>query len=92
MALRVGLNANELAHEAGLDAASLANPDEHIPAAAACLLLKLSALEASCPTFALQMAATRRRLGAGIVNVLLAHKRTLRGVLLAGAGYGHLLN
>ncbi|RAR62431.1 AraC family transcriptional regulator [Paraburkholderia unamae] len=92
VALRAGLNAVELAREAGLDAASLANPGDRIPAAAACLLLERSAEKASCPTFALQMAATRRRFGAGVVNVLLAHKRTLREVLLAGAAYGRLLN
>ncbi|MCP3712954.1 AraC family transcriptional regulator [Paraburkholderia sp. CNPSo 3274] len=92
VALRVGLNTVELAHEAGLDAAALANPDERIPAAAACLLLERSAQKASCPTFALQMAATRRKFGTGVVNVLLVHKRTLREVLLAGAEYGHLLN
>ena len=92
VALRVGLNAIELAREVGLDAASLANPDDRIPATAACLLLERSAQRASCPTFALQMAATRSRFGAGAVKVLLAHKRTLREVLVASAEYGHLLN
>ncbi|WP_028214943.1 AraC family transcriptional regulator [Paraburkholderia mimosarum] len=92
VALRLGLNAVELAHEAGLDAAALTNPDERIPAAAACLLLERSAQKASCPSFALQMAATRRKFGTGVVNVLLAHKRTLREVLLAGAEYSHLFN
>ena len=42
----------------------------------------------SCPTFALQMAATRQKFGTGVVNVLLAHKRTLREVLLAAADFG----
>jgi AraC-like DNA-binding protein len=92
VALRVGLSAVELVHEAGLDAAVLANPDDRIPAAAACLLLERSAQKASCPTFALQMAATRRKFGTGVVKLLLAHKRTLREVLLAGAAYSHLLN
>jgi AraC-like DNA-binding protein len=92
IAKRVGLNPVELAQQAGLDAAALANPDERIPAAAACLLLEQSAEKASCPTFALQMAETRHKFGAGVVNVLLAHKRTLREVLLASAEYRHLLN
>src|SRR6266702_8859032 len=47
---------------------------------------------ASCPTFALQMAETRQKFGTGVVNILLAHKRTLREVLLAAAEYRHLLN
>ncbi|SDB93253.1 AraC family transcriptional regulator [Paraburkholderia lycopersici] len=92
VAKRAGLNPVELAHEAGIDAAALANPDERIPAAAACLLLERSAEKASCPTFALQMAETRQKFGTGVVNVLLAHKRTLREVLLATAEYRHLLN
>ena len=74
VAKRAGLNPVELAHEAGIDAAALANPDERIPAAAACLLLERSAEKASCPTFALQMAETRQKFGTGVVNVLLAHK------------------
>ncbi|MFT0170227.1 AraC family transcriptional regulator [Paraburkholderia mimosarum] len=92
VARRVGLNPVELAHEVGIDAASLANPEERIPAAAACLLLERSAERASCPTFALQMAETRHKFGSGVVNILLAHKRTLREVLLAAAEYRHLLN
>jgi AraC-like DNA-binding protein len=89
---RMGLNPVELAQQAGLDAASLANPDDRIPAAAACRLLEETSEKASCPTFALQMAETRRKFGTGVVNVLLAHKRTLREVLLAAAEYRHLLN
>ncbi|CAG9270915.1 AraC family transcriptional regulator [Paraburkholderia unamae] len=92
VARRVGLNPVELAQQAGVDAAALANPDARIPAAAACLLLERSAEKAACPTFALQMAEMRRKFGTGVVNVLLAHKRTLREVLLATAEYRHLLN
>jgi AraC-like DNA-binding protein len=92
VAKKVGLNPVELWQEVGLDAAALANPDDRIPASAACLLLERSAQMASCPTFALQMAETRHKFGTGIVNVLLAHKRTLREVLLAAAEYRHLLN
>src|SRR5271167_608470 len=89
---RVGLNPVELAQQVGIDTAALANPDDRIPAAAACRLLELTAEKASCPTFALQMAETRQKFGTGVVNVLLAHKRTLREVLLAAAEYRHLLN
>ncbi|HTR10213.1 MAG TPA: AraC family transcriptional regulator [Paraburkholderia sp.] len=92
VARRVGVNPVELAQEAGVDAAALANPDDRIPAAAACLLLERTAEKASCPTFALQMAETRQKFGVGVINVLLAHKRTLREVLLAAAEYRHLLN
>jgi AraC-like DNA-binding protein len=38
------------------------------------------------------MAETRHKFGTGVVNLLLAHKRTLREVLLAAAEYRHLLN
>jgi AraC-like DNA-binding protein len=92
VARRVGVNPVELAQQAGIDAAALANPDERIPAAAACRVLELTAERASCPTFALQMAETRQKFGTGLVHVLLAHKRTLREVLLAAAEYRHLLN
>ncbi|MFX1766867.1 AraC family transcriptional regulator [Paraburkholderia sp. A1RI-2L] len=92
VARRAGLNPVELAQEAGIDAAALANPDGRIPASAACRVLELTAEKASCPTFGLRMAETRQKFGTGLVNVLLAHKRTLREVLLAAAEYRHLLN
>lgn len=89
---RLGLNSGELVQQMGIDAAALANPDDRVPAAACCRLIELTAQKASCPTFALQMAETRQKFGTGVVNVLLAHKRTLREVLLAAAEYRHLLN
>jgi AraC-like DNA-binding protein len=92
VARRVGLNPVELVQQAGVDAAALANPEDRIPAAAACLLLERTAELASCPTFALQMAETRQTFGTGVINVLLAHKRTLREALLAAAEYRHLVN
>ncbi|CAM2162904.1 HTH-type transcriptional regulator VirS [Paraburkholderia sacchari] len=92
VARRAGLNPVELAQEAGIDAAALANPDGRIPVAAACRVLELTAEKASCPTIGLQMAETRQKFGTGLINVLLAHKRTLREVLLAAAEYRHLLN
>lgn len=92
VARRNGLNPVELAQQAGIDASALANPNERIPAAAACRLLERTAEKASCPTFALQMAETRQTFGTGVVNLLLTHKRTLREVLLAAAEYRHLMN
>ncbi|MGA7782610.1 MAG: AraC family transcriptional regulator [Paraburkholderia sp.] len=89
---RLGLNPIELAQQVGIDAAALANPDDRVPAAACCRLLELSAEKGSCSSFALQMAETRQTFGTGMVNILLAHKRTLREVLLAAAEYRHLLN
>ncbi|RKT26997.1 AraC-like DNA-binding protein [Paraburkholderia sp. RAU2J] len=89
---RLGLNPVELVQQAGIDPAALANPDDRVPAAACCRLLELTADKASCPTFALQMAETRQKFGTGVVNVLLAHKRTLREVLRAAAEFRHLLN
>ena len=89
---RLGLNPVELAQQVGLDPATLANPDDRVSAAACCRLLELTAEKASCPGFALQMAETRQKFGTGVVNVLLAHKRTLREVLLAAAELRHLLN
>ncbi|WP_233873373.1 AraC family transcriptional regulator [Paraburkholderia adhaesiva] len=92
VARRSGLNPVELAQQAGIDAAALANPDERISAAAACRILELTAEKASSPTFALQMAETRQKFGTGLINVLLAHKRTMREVLIAAVEYRHLLN
>ncbi|WNC94123.1 AraC family transcriptional regulator [Paraburkholderia sp. FT54] len=89
---RLGLNPNELLQQVGIDATALANPDARVPAAACCRLLELTAEKASCPTLALHMAETRQKFGTGVVTLLLAHKRTLREVLLAAAEYRHLLN
>ncbi len=88
----LGLNPYELVQEVGLDAVALANPDERIPADGACRLLEATAEKASCSTLGLQIAQTRQQFGSGVINVLLAHKRTLREVLLAAAQYRYLLN
>jgi AraC-like DNA-binding protein len=89
---RLGLNPVELAQQVGIDPAALANPDDRVSAAACCRLLELTAEKSLCPAFALKMAETRQKFGSGVVNVLLAHKRTLREVLLAAAEFRHLLN
>ena len=89
---RLGLNPVELGQQLGNDPAALANPDDRVSATACCRLLELTADKVSCPTFALQMAETRQKFGTGVMNVLLAHKRTLREVLLAAVQYRYLLN
>jgi AraC-like DNA-binding protein len=88
----LGLNPYELVQEVGLDAVALANPDDRIPADGACRLLEATAEKAACPILGLLIAQTRQQFGTGVVNVLLAHKRTLREVLLAAAQYRYLLN
>jgi len=87
-----GLNPFELAHQVGIDAAALANPGDRVPASLACQLMELTAEKASCPTFGLQVAETRQKFGAGVISILLSHKRTLGEVLVAAAQYRHLLN
>lgn len=92
VARSLGLNPYELVQSVGLDAAALANPDARIPADNACRLLEATAEKAACPTVGLLIAQTRQRFGSGVINVLLAHKSTLREVLLAAAQYRYLLN
>lgn len=89
---RLGLNPFALVQLVGLDAAALANPNDRVPVSAACQLLEITAEAASCPTFGLMIAETRHHFGFGVINLLLAHKRTLREVLVAAAQYRHLLN
>ena len=89
---RLGLNPFELVRQVGLDAAVLTNPEDRIPISAACQLLELTAQKASCPALGLRIADTRQQFGTGVINVLLAHKSTLREVLFAAAQYRHLLN
>ncbi|HVE11086.1 MAG TPA: AraC family transcriptional regulator [Paraburkholderia sp.] len=92
VARRLDLNPFELVDEAGLDAATLANPDTLVPVSPVCRLLELTAEKAHCRAFGLRVAQTRQQFGTGVMNILLAHKRTLREVLVAAAQYRHLLN
>lgn len=89
---RLGLNPAEMLRQVGLDTAALANPEDRIPVNAACQLLEITAAKAACPNFGLMLAETRKQFGSGVINMLLAHKRTLRDVLLAAAQYRHLVN
>ena len=89
---QLGLNPGNFLREVGLDASALADPQTRISAAAACRLLELTAASASCQTLGLQIAETRQKFGFGVIAILLAHKRTLREVLLATVQYRHLLN
>ncbi|CAB3769074.1 AraC family transcriptional regulator [Paraburkholderia humisilvae] len=92
VARRYELNPFALVQEAGLDATSLTNPDTLVPVSPICRLLELTAEKAQCRTLGLRIAQTRQQFGTGVMNILLAHKRTLREVLLAAAQYRHLLN
>ena len=92
VARSLGLNPYELVQEVGLDAVALANPNDRISADGACRLLEATAEKARCATLGLLIAQTRQQFGSGVVNILLAHKRTLREVLLAAAQYRYLLN
>jgi AraC-like DNA-binding protein len=89
---RLGANPKDLLRLVDLDIAQLANPDNRIPAAAACRLLEMTAERIACPTLGVQIAETRRQFGSGVINLLLAHKRTLREVMMAVIQYRHLLN
>ncbi|MGT2455175.1 AraC family transcriptional regulator [Cupriavidus basilensis] len=92
VALRLGLNPNELMRRFGLNPAILMNREQRIPFAAVCRLLEATAREASTSSVGIQMAEARTAFDFGVIGLLLTHKRTLREVLLAMVQYRHLLN
>ncbi|WP_043288809.1 AraC family transcriptional regulator [Paraburkholderia oxyphila] len=92
VALRHGLPAHDLMRKFGLDPAMLMNREQRIPFLAVCRLLEASASESGCMSFGIQMARARTAFDFGVIGLLLAHKRTLREVLLAMLQYRHLLN
>lgn len=92
VALRHGLPAHELMRKFGLDPAMLMNREQRISFLAVCRLLEASASESGCLSFGIQMARARTAFDFGVIGLLLAHKRTLREVLLAMLKYRHLLN
>ncbi|WP_434034758.1 AraC family transcriptional regulator [Cupriavidus sp. a3] len=92
VALRLGLNPHEFMRRFGLDPATLTNREQRIPFASLCRLLEATALESSTPSVGIQMAEARTAFDFGVIGLLLAHKRTLREVLLAMVHYRHLLN
>lgn len=92
VAKQLGLPPQDVLRQVGLDAAVLASPEHRIPITTVCRLLEVAAMKAGCPTFGLQMANTRQPFDFGIIDLVLAHKRTLREVLLAAVQYRHLLN
>lgn len=92
VALRHGLPAHDLMRRFGLDPAMLMNREQRISFIAVCRLLEASASESGCQSFGIQMARARTAFDFGVIGLLLAHKRTLREVLLAMLQYRHLLN
>ena len=56
VAQRVGLNPKSMLRKAGIDPATLANPDLRIPASRVAALLEISAAESNCLTIGIQMA------------------------------------
>jgi AraC-like DNA-binding protein len=92
VALRHGLPAHDLMRKFGLDPAMLVNREQRISFRAVCRLLEASASESGCLSFGIQMARARTAFDFGVIGLLLAHKRTLREVLLAMLKYRHLLN
>lgn len=92
VALRLGLNPRELMRRCGVDPAALMNREQHVSFESIHRLLEHSAAQAACPTFGLQMAESRSAFDFGALGVLLAHKRTLREVMLTMVKYSHLLN
>ncbi len=92
VALRLGLNPHELMRRFGLDPATLMNREQRIPFSSLCRLLEATASESSTLSVGIQMAEARTAFDFGVIGLLLAHKRTLREVLLAMVHYRHLLN
>jgi len=92
VARRLGLDPRRRLAAAGIDPASLADPDLPVPTAAVAALLEESARLSKCDTFALAMAEGWRMADLGVVSLLLAHERSLRAALGAAERYRHLLN
>ncbi len=92
VAAQVGLDANALLRRFGIDRRILAEPDLTVPAARVVELLEVSAAEAGCLTFGLQMAESRQLADFGALSLLITHQATLRDALLTAVQYRQLLN
>ncbi|HEX4763200.1 MAG TPA: AraC family transcriptional regulator [Usitatibacter sp.] len=92
VARRLGLDPRRRLTAAGIDPASLADPDLPVPTAAVAALLEESARLSKCDTFALTMAEGWRMADLGVVSLLLAHERSVRAALATAERYRHLLN
>jgi AraC-like DNA-binding protein len=92
VARRLGLDPHRRLRAAGIDPASLADPDTPVPTAAVAALLEDSARLSKCDTFALSMAEGWRMADLGVVSLLLSHERSVRAALAATERYRHLLN
>jgi AraC-like DNA-binding protein len=92
VAQHLGLNAHAELSKVGLSKASLQDPEQPIPVAAAVQLLENSAAASACPTFGLRMAESRQLSDFGAVSLLLSHQPNLRNALQVLVEYRHLLN
>src|SRR4051812_47747010 len=92
VAAQVGLDANAMLREIGIDRRALTDPDLRIPAQAVAELLEASAGRADCLTFGLRMAESRRLSDFGAVSLLITHQATVRDALLTVVQYRQLLN
>lgn len=92
VARSLGLDPQPLLRQAGISRATLAIPDQPVPADAVVQLLEASARASGCDTFALRMAEQRQLSNFGVVSLLISHQRTLRDVLQTIVQYRNVLN
>jgi AraC-like DNA-binding protein len=89
---QVGVDANALLREAGIDRRALSDPEMRIPAAAVADLLERAAALSACPTFGLRMAETRRLSDLGALSLLISHQATMRQAVETVVQYRQLVN
>lgn len=92
VARHLGLNANVLLAEVGLNPAMLADQSQRIPATTGVILLEKSALLSGCDTLGLRMAELRQLADFGEVSLLLSHQNNLRDALKVIVHYRQLIN
>lgn len=86
-----GLDPRQMLRNAGIDPASLADPEYLLDAGRVADLLEDSARTSGCATFGLLMAEARSVASIGAVGLLLKHACTARGVIQAVVEYQQLL-
>ena len=92
VAAQVGLDANTLLRQAGIDRRALIDPDLRLPAAQVAELLERSAATSGYETFGLRMAESRRISDFGAISLLITHQPTLRDALMTVIQHRQLLN
>ncbi|MFL5294790.1 MAG: AraC family transcriptional regulator [Phenylobacterium sp.] len=92
VASQLGLDANAMLRDEGIDRRALTDPDLRIPAQSVVALLERSAEASACPTFGLRMAESRRLSDFGAVSLLIAHQSTMRDALLSIVRFRQLVN